>query len=194
MTGWKGLPGYVLNEAGVRRDRDVVRLPYRLPDGSLYANRVVADNGRRWWEPGDGRPVIPFGLDRLEDSPYRRYRVLAVCEGESDALAVWAALAHHGVDVLGIPGAGTWKPEWRDYIAKTDERYAAVYAVGDGDDAGRHMNDAVVRDVPDACAIWLPEGDDARALVQRDGGDALLDLFAEADRYAAEYRTVARAA
>jgi len=111
----------------------LVVVPYRTSAGELYADRVIAGSGRRWWSPGDGRPVIPFGLDRLERLAFRRYRALAICEGESDALALSAAFKGDGVDVLGVPGAGTWKPEWAVHAVG----YSAVYVAGDGDAAGR---------------------------------------------------------
>lgn len=181
-TGWKGLPISVLHEADITVDPGgLVRIPYRLADGSLYACRVVAPSGRRWWEPGDGRPVIPFGLDRLEAfrfRRFRRFRVLLVAEGESDALAVRAALAGYGVDVLGVPGASTWQSGW----ARHSRGYAAVYVGGDGDDAGRQLDVRVCADVPGAMSLRLPAGEDLRSLLQRDGAEAVLELMAAADR------------
>lgn len=184
-VGWRDLPTFVLAEADVTRDAEgLVRLPYRLPSGSRWANRVVATSGRRWWEPGDGRPVIPFGLDRLEHPDFRRYRVLAICEGESDGLALRAAFGAEGFDVLGIPGACTWRAEWAGHAAG----YAAVYVLGDGDDAGRCLNRGVRGVVPDAIAVELPEGRDVRELLQEDGVDALLAMIALAEVESAALR------
>jgi|GEM_PF-3127340 len=176
---WKGLPLWVLADAGVRFEDGLVVIPYRTAPGELYAERVIAQDGRRWWRPGDGRPVIPFGLDRLERPAFRQYRALAICEGESDGLAFSAAFAGDGVDVLGVPGAGTWKPEWAMHTAG----YAAVYVAGDGDDAGRMLDAVVYRDVPGAMLLRLPDGADLRALLQGDNGRAVvLDLMRAADR------------
>jgi hypothetical protein len=176
--GWKGLPRFVLHEYGVIADHaGLVRIPYRLADGGLYAERVIAPNGRQWWRPGDGRPVIPFGLDRLEHPRFRKYRGLGICEGESDAFAISAAFGAKGLDVLGVPGAGTWKPEW----ARHADGYAAVYVLGDGDHAGRCFNQRVAQDLPDATVVWLPEGEDVRSIVQRDPAE-LVRLLDEADR------------
>jgi hypothetical protein len=171
------LPSWVLVDAGVRFEGGLVVIPYRTCAGELYAERVVAEDGRRWWRPGDGRPVIPFGLDRLERLAFRQYRVLAICEGESDALALSAAFSGDGVDVLGVPGAGTWKPEWAVHAVG----YSAVYAAGDGDDAGLMLNAAVYRDVPGALPLRLPDGADVRALLQTSGPDAVLELIRQAD-------------
>jgi len=180
VNTWRGLPAWALKEANVRtEDGSRVVLPYYLLDGRLYAERVVAIDGRRWWRPGDGRPVIPYGLAWLEEPRFRRYRVLLLAEGESDALAAWGALAHHGVDVLGVPGAGTWKPEWRDHL----DGYCAAYVAGDGDDAGRALTRRVTHDTG-AQPLELADGDDLRALIQRGGGDAVLELMSAADRRA----------
>jgi len=163
-VGWKGLSTAVLNEAGVERDLEgLVWIPYRLPDGALYAHRVVAPSGRRWWKPGDGRPVIPFGLESLTDPPTDRG--LLVAEGESDALALRAAF-EWGYDVLGVPGASTWRRGWVRYLLP----YAVVYVLGDGDDAGRRLAGTVKRDVPRARIVYLPAGEDARSLLQDDDG------------------------
>jgi hypothetical protein len=174
--GWRRLPSWVLEDRGVTVDAEgLVRLPYRLADGSLYAHRVVAPSGRRWWEPGDGRAVIPFGIDRLELPRFRQYRGLAVTEGESDALALAAAFGDR-LDVLGCPGAWTWRQEW----ARHAEGYAVVYVVGDGDAAGRSFTSSVVADVPGAFAVWLPAGSDARSIVHAEPA-RLVDLLAEAE-------------
>ena len=125
--------------------------------------------------PGD-----PFGLDRLEHPDFRGYRSLAIVEGESDALALWAAHGHEGRDVIGGPGASTWRSAWTEH-ANGD---VATYAFGDGDGAGRALNAAARRDLPDAIAVELPDGEDVRSIVQRDGADALLDLIGEAERAA----------
>ena len=178
---WRGLPEWILAEAGVQVFSDgLVIAPYRLADGRLWADHFIAPNGRRWWEPGDGRSVIPFGLEALEAPRYRRYRLLVICEGESDSLAVRAALGAEGVDALGIPGSSTWRPSW----AESGAGYSAVYVAGDGDEAGRALSDRVLADLRGVRLIRLPPGEDARSVIQRDGPEAFLGLMDEADRLA----------
>lgn len=179
-VGWKGLPTFVLFEADVTRDSDgLVRVPYRLPDGHLHNVRMFAPSGRCWWEPR-GLSLIPFGLDRQWREGMRRYRCLAITEGESDALALDAALGAEGLDVLGVPGASTWKPEW----AAHTRGYDAVYVIGDGDRAGRAFNWRVRHDLPGAMVVDLPDGDDVRGLLQRDGADPLVDAIEAAEAIA----------
>jgi hypothetical protein len=138
---WKDLPAWVLREAGVMRERDLVYVPYFTPAGELHNRRVVADDGRRWWEHS-GRDLIPFGLKQLIP-PYTAERQLFLCEGESHALAL-RATDGWAVDVLGLPGASSWRPEWRSHV----EPWAVIYVLGDGDDAGRSMNERVKHDTP----------------------------------------------
>lgn len=180
-TGWKGLPAWVLAEAGVTRDGEgLVRVPYFAGDGALHATRVFAPSGRCWWEPA-GRCVIPFGLEQLTDERYRHECTLLIAEGESDTLALraWAA-GSPAVDVAGVPGAGCWRAEWSDLLAG----YATVFVLGDGDDAGRSFNWHVRADIPHARIVDLGDGDDARAIVQRDPAE-LDELLARADLMAA---------
>lgn len=176
-TGWKRLAACVLVEAGVVRDgQGLVRIPYRTASGGLYAHRVVAPGGRRWWEPGDGRECIPFGLDALTDPPTDR--ALLIAEGESDALALRRAYGWD-FDVLGVPGATTWRASWAEYL----DPYEVVYVLGDGDDAGRRFTWAVKADVPRARVVRLPDDEDVRSLLQGEDPCAIDRLLDEADRY-----------
>ena len=187
-VGWKGLSTCVLAEAGVERDEvGLVRIPYRTAAGELWAHRVVAPSGRRWWAPGDGRPVIPYGLEALTDPPTDRG--LLIAEGESDALALRRFFGW-GFDVLGIPGSSTWRASWSEYI----DPYELVYVVGDGDDAGRRFAWAVKADVPRARVLTLPDGEDARSLIQSADPCAIDRLLDEADLYFAFFAPRAAAA
>jgi hypothetical protein len=205
-TDWKGLSSRALAEAGVERDRrGFARIPYFTEAGGLYAQRVVKPNGDRYWEPGDGREVILFGLDHLAASfDDRSWRDLIIAEGESDTLALRDAMRGLPVDVVGVPGSSTWKAKWRSELAG----YGRVYVVGDGDAAGETFGLSVrygpawlrsrrdrspdtgnVVNLPEgfdvARIVRLPEGTDARGLLQAHGPDALDSYFASAD---ADYR------
>lgn len=183
LRAWKGLSPAVLDEAGVSERDGLVRVPYRLPDGSVQLTRVFARSGRCWWEPS-GRELIPFGVEMLPHSSLlaRRTAVL-VCEGESDTLAAREAFAFYADDIadayvaIGLPGAGTWRRPWRAYL----EPHPLVYLCPDGDEAGRRMARAVLADVPWARGVHLPEDEDVRNLLQRDGARALDPLLDAAD-------------
>lgn len=182
---WKGVEGVpVLEDAGVVVGADgTVRIPYRWPGGETHVTRAYAQCGRCWWEPA-GRALIPLGLERVRRGLAAHARALLIAEGESDTLALRAAYggteAGHevrGIDVVGVPGARTWQPAWRAWV----ESYPLLYVLGDGDDAGRELNAAVKRDVPWARPVWLPEGDDVRAVLERGGPRALDPYLRRAD-------------
>lgn len=174
-VGWKGLPTFVLAEAEITRSPDdLIHIPYRTLAGEVHNVRVFAPSGRCWWQQS-GLPLLPFGLETLTDAPHDRG--LLIAEGESDALA----LRRHfqiGYDVLGVPGARTWRTEWACYC----KPYAIGYVFGDGDDAGRAFSAAVECDVPQIRVVPIPDGEDVRSLIQREGPGATDWLLGEADR------------
>jgi hypothetical protein len=173
---WKGVSAVTLWEAGVTRDRrGLVRVPYRLPDGRTAKSKVFAPNGGTWWSP-IGVDQIPLGLDMLPPAEGRQLGTLIIAEGETDCLALREALAEdidgYPIDVIGLPGAGSWRPAWAEYVFG----YSRAYVVGDGDAAGQRMMDGVARSVPWVRQVRLPEGEDARSLLQR-RGDRVLDAY-----------------
>jgi hypothetical protein len=176
-VAWKGLSTRTLEEALVAHSEDgLVRIPYRTLTGEVHNVRVFAPSGRCWWERR-GLELIPFGLETLRDSPHDRG--LLIAEGESDALALRRHFgAGFGYDVLGVPGARTWRADW----ARFCEPYAVGYVFGDGDEAGRAFAAAVQRDVPQVRVVRMPDGEDVRSLVQREGPGVVDRLLEEADR------------
>lgn len=181
---WKGLAPTVLEAAGVTVERGLVRLPYRRPDGSEQNAKLFRRDGRSWWEHA-GRELIPYGLETLPGRPsFAAICGLFVAEGESDALALREAFRQSASDsvvhwfAIALPGAGTWRRSWRRYIAA----FPLVYIVGDGDMAGRGMNAKIKRDVPWSRPVWLPDGTDARGLLQVQGVPTFEALLDQADR------------
>jgi hypothetical protein len=181
---WKGIGAVTLLDAGVTRDRrGLVRVPYRYPDGTTAKTKVFARNGRTWWSP-IGVDSIRLGLESLAVGDERENRTLIIAEGESDTLAIRDALAldHDGqpIDVIGLPGASTWRDDWKQYVVG----HARAYVVGDGDEAGRRMMNAVLGSVSWVRPVLLTHGLDARELLQRDGGAALDQYLDDADETA----------
>ena len=133
-------------------------------DGSFVVEDASDDPA--WFEPGDGRPLIPFGLGRLTDRAYRRYRCLGICEGESDTLALRDAFAGvvlddpllDRIDVIGLPGASSWQKKWRKYVAP----YPYVYVIGDGDVPGRAQPARARRAEPAGRSAQTPRPTTAR--------------------------------
>ena len=168
---WKGIGAHVLDEAGVAIEENRVRLPYFWPDGSLHRERIVLADGTRWWSTGEG--LIPYGLELLPPPKIARISILLIAEGESDALALReATCVIGGIYVLGVPGALTWKPAWSEYLAAFPE----VYVIADGDRPGMMMIEKVVASLPWAIPVPMPDGEDARSLLQREGPAAVTQL------------------
>ncbi len=194
-VGWKSLPSPFVAEAGIRRDEQgLVLIPYRRLDGSTHNRQVVAPSGRVWWERAGLRLMI-FGAETLADDAARR--ALFVCEGAPDCLAMRAAYGEieptkeiEGYDAIAVPGANTWRSvydvplpaelDWRPLI----RQYGIVYAMGDGDPAGRELNWQIKCDIPGTRPVAIPDGEDCRSLLQQDGQAALDALLDDADRWA----------
>ncbi len=172
---WKGIAEWVLADAGVEQTDDGETIVPYHDEGGRVVYAKCFHFARSWYEPG-GIDLIPFGVERLPISPWIAERsILFIGEGESDALALREYLV--GAFALGLPGAGTWKPEWKKYV----KPFPRVYLVGDGDESGRRMNTRVWKDVPWARPVRLPENEDVRSILQRGGRDALLPFLREAD-------------
>jgi hypothetical protein len=111
------------------RGRSAVRIPYRLPDGSLHSRArircaLVAKEGSTW-SKGDAA-IIPYGLHRLEEARKAGYLILV--EGESDCWTLWS----YGYPALGIPGAALSTCLDPSYFEGIDR----LYVVQEPDKAG----------------------------------------------------------
>ena len=179
---WKSLPQWVLDDAGIETMGGTTEIPYFAESGVLHNTRVINYWGKQYWAE-TGRGLIPYGLQWLASLEDAATRSLFLAEGESDALALRALRG--GMDVLGLPGASTFRPEFLRYAG----RYARVYVCGDGDVAGQKLNRVVKDAWPDVRIVELPEGEDVRKLLQSpDGVDWFWRWVARADLNADLYR------
>lgn len=173
---WKGISFDVLVAAGVEVYADgTVRIPYFNSDGSLYAWRTFLPGEQGGWRWPFGTTATPYGLEQIPHG-IRETDIAIVTEGESDTLAIrehFASIDDRRVFAIGIPGAGMWKATWVEFF--TD--FPAVYITFDGDTVGRKGAEAVKRSVRWARVVRLPEGEDVRGLVQREGAEKLLPLM-----------------
>lgn len=185
MSGWKGIADTVLAEAGIVITAGVAAIPYRDSDGSLLRMRYCTPE-RTWWGPGDG--VHLFGLEQLphHGSCHPSYCALLLTEGESDCLAAREVFNLHAdaraveYFAVGVPGARSFKPEWRVVC----EPFDLVYVVGDGDKAGRDFAWSVRRHVPWVRPVVCPDGRDLRDLLQTYGLTPVVELLRAADALA----------
>lgn len=169
---WKGFTLTQLEQFGVRHEREGIVLPYFARTGERYREKLfTADGSTRYL--GRSKPQIPYGLEQLgEDLPHE---AIVLTEGESDALAL--RLAFPSAIVLGLPGASSWRTEWRTYI----EDFGRIYLSFDADRAGRELLDTVKQDITEYRPILLPDGADTRDVIQRLGKRAYKVLVDVAD-------------
>lgn len=149
-----------------------MEIPYYDRERRHHRTKLFPWSGEprsRWL--GASKPQIPYGLWRqpLEGD------VCVLTEGESDAIALM--LAFPKVPVLGLPGSGSWKPEWGVYVAA----FRRVYLSFDADRGGLRLLDAVKPDVPAHRVLNLPAGADTRDLLQLLGPPAFKVLIEVAD-------------
>ncbi len=143
----KGLPWQYLFTLGITEDKEGLRIPYHLPDGTPAARHrirtaLVAREGSRW-SRGKGE-IVPYGLERLEAA--HKGRSLILVEGESDCWTLW----YHGFPALGLPGADMASKLKVAYLAEID----TLYLVREPDAAGAKL----VRDIAQRLASWKWSG------------------------------------
>ncbi len=115
-----------------------VHIPYHLPDGKQYEKKRIrtALEARRgsFWSKSN-LPLIPYGLNRLEQARNAKY--LVIVEGESDCWTLW----YHGFPSLGVPGAENYAYIALDYLKGIEQ----VYIMQESDAAGRKFAGEVAK-------------------------------------------------
>ena len=160
----KHLPLDFLLGLGLHDTPDGVAIPYQNRDGSLYTTRTRLSPTRKLkvLQPKDV-PLLLYGLDRLREG-----RDLIAVEGESDCHALWL----HGFAALGIPGAGAWKREWRNYLTLHER----VYLYDEGNLASRRLANKIAADFPGIRRLKVGHHKDPSDLhiAEPDGFDRLM--------------------
>ena len=189
----KGLPAGFLQKQGLRNQKyqgePAVRIAYRDEAGQESAVRFrialtkTEDGDDRFrWRTGSKAGL--YGLWRLEAIKEAGHVVLV--EGESDAQTLW----HHGIPALGVPGAGTWKPEWARHLEGLERIYAVIEPDGGGE-AFREKLSGVPAIRDRLHLVDLAEHKDASGLHVADPG-AFGDRFAAALEGSTPYAEFAR--
>jgi len=170
---WKGFDLNSLRPFGIKTNDQGVWVPYYKRDRTLFRAKLFAHSGRSWWLGGQGLGQIPYGLEQLET---RRAKALVLTEGESDTLALRLAWPD-SIVAIGIPGASSWRPEWKTIT----DGFERVYLSFDADEAGQKLAAAVQADLPEATNLLLPKGADTRAVLQQLGKKAYRALIEAAE-------------
>lgn len=126
---------------------DGERLTFPIRNAKLKIAGVVR------YVPG-GSPkskAVPGSRRDLFPAPelIRKHHPLFVVEGEGDVLAVWSL----GLKAVGIPGAGSWRPEWASRLMGR-----RVVVLSDCDPQGRALAARVAGAVPSARVVDLEPG------------------------------------
>lgn len=96
--------------------------------------------------------------------------VIAICEGEIDAIAAEAC----GVPSVGVPGVQAWRPYFRDPFLG----YERVFLLADGDDPGRMFAKTLAQSLPNSKIIPMPDGYDVNSFILEHGSSALKEKIA----------------
>jgi len=103
-------------------------------------------------------PYIPSKLDT--DLP------VILVEGELDSII----LRQNGIQAIGIPGAGNFKPDWTSHLKH-------LYIAFDGDEAGQKGADKVIKQILEIRRIDLPEGYDVGEYISTFGVESFKSLI-----------------
>ena len=123
-----------------------IEIPYYGESGAVVATRyrlALTGEGRFKWKQGS--KVQLYGIDRLKAARAAGWVLLV--EGESDCWTCWL----HGIPALGVPGKGTWQPDWEKHIQGLQ---VYVWQEPDAEDFVLR----ILKSAPDLRYIQAPEG------------------------------------
>jgi hypothetical protein len=116
-------------------DGPAVRMPYLDESGEQVCTRFrvsLTEKPKVKTKSGDKHAL--YGLWLLER--IKKAGMVVLVEGESDCHTLW----YHGVPVLGIPGASSWKSEW----TRKFDGLERIYVVVEPDAAGEGLWEKLV--------------------------------------------------
>lgn len=162
--------GYV-NEPmpGHEQFQGMLAIPYLTTTNVVWMKfRCIEDHsdceqyGHAKYNAEGGYSTRMFGVRQLRSDT----RVVAVCEGELDAVV---ATECAGIPSVSVPGANAWKLHYQYLFEPFDE----VIVLADGDEPGKKLGDKIVDSIYNARVTQMPQGEDVTSFVVAHGGDAL---------------------
>jgi DNA primase len=124
--------------------------------------RRLTGEGAKYLTVANDRPRLYNTLALLQQS-----KDIAITEGEFDAIT--ASLC--GLPAVGVPGTQAWQPHFREPFLG----YRNVFVLSDGDEAGLGFGRSIVKQLPNAKLIPMPDGEDVNSLVVNHGQAALME-------------------
>lgn len=154
---------------GYERFANMMSLPYLTPTGVVAIKFRALDPERKpKYDAPSGQQVRLYNVAALHTPG----DVVAVCEGELDALVMSEIV---GIPAVGVPGASNWQDHWvrcfADYetvlvIADNDQKE-------DGSNPGLKHAEKVVKKIPGARLVKPPAGADLNDWVLDNGVEAV---------------------
>lgn len=171
----KRLPIRFLEELGLfnctYNKKPAVRIPYDSANGSVRYR--ISMTGKKFiWKKGS--KLTLYGLWRMDAAAEE----VVLVEGESDCHTLWL----HGIQALGVPGAGNFKEE-RD--AHLFDSFKKIYVVVEQDQGGETLMDSLSRSkIKDRISLITLNGFKDPSGLHVDDPDRFLDRWNEAVRNA----------
>lgn len=144
----------------------MLSIPYITPAGVVAIKfRRLEGEGSKYDGPSQKARLYNAGV--LVDGG----SVVAVCEGELDAVVAEAAL---GIPAVATPGT-SWLPHWGRALADFDRVLVVADhdAKEDGSDPGRKHADKLVKEIHNAELVLPPAGLDLGEWIQQDGAESV---------------------
>lgn len=112
-----------------------------------------------------GAATRPFNTRALHEAS----DIMAIAEGELDAISLCCS----GIPAVAVPGAKSWKAHYPRLFTG----YSRVYVIGDGDRAGRELNECVSKALPNAIVVTMAQGCDVNDVYRVSGGAGVRELL-----------------
>lgn len=138
---------------------ECIKIPY-TDTHSKYRRDPLDDRKPKYLYDTGGKVTL-FGADKLDF-----YKPVVITEGELDSLVLWS-LNIQATSSTG--GAMSWQAEWNDLLLQ----WTDIYLCFDNDDAGAEGMVKVLKYLPHAKVIFIPEQPDVKDITDfiSRGGD-----------------------
>lgn len=138
-------------------------IPYMTPAGCVNMSfRCIRDHncgavGCAKYLQSDGLGANLYYVKAFEEAG----DFICLTEGELDALTLNIC----GIPALGISGSEKWEDHWTEIL----DDFQYVYVMTDGDSAGEKFGRKVVKAIPHAVRIRMPDGEDVNSMYVKHG-------------------------
>jgi len=139
-----------------------IAIPYITPSGVVDIRFRAINNEEPKYMGMIGAKTTMFNTQAC----FVATKYICVTEGEFDSIMMSVKTVH---PTIGIPGANNWKPHYGRILDDFD----MVIVLTDGDNAGAEFGKKIVRELPNANIIPMPDGEDANSVIIKLGKEWL---------------------